>query len=239
MAPLILKDCKFYGGGFDLSGSLNRGKLDLSTDMKDATTFNQSSMVFRYGIRRAKLDFDGYWEADGSSLIDDILDGHLEAESTVYSVFPVVAAVGDIGYSFASRISVLGRGGSFGDMAKVNAAGESSGPVVRQILMESGSKSAGGNGIGRQLGAVLDGQRTRGVVHVLSGSGTLGVVLQSDDNAGFASPTTRATFTNFSGAGAQIAESADGPITDTYWRFVWTVSGGPFSVIMGAGIGRK
>jgi len=237
MAGFILKDCKFYGGGYDLSGSLNRGKLELSTDMKDGTTFNQGSMVFKSGMRRAKLDFDGYYEA-GTGLVDDILDAQLEAGEAVYSVFPEAATVGKTGYSFAMLLSQLARDGKYAELLKVNAAGEATGVIVNQTLMELGSKSAGGNGTYRQLGAVAAGQKVRGVVHVLSGSGTLGITLQSDDNSGFSSPTTRATFTNMTGIGAQIAESVSGPITDTYWRFVWTVSGGPFTVVMGAGIGR-
>lgn len=237
MSEFVLKDCKFYGGGYDLSGSLNRGKLELSTEIKDATPFGVSSIVNKAGIHKASLDFDGYYEA-GSGLIDDVLDAHLETDGTVYSVFPEKAAVGDVGHSFNFIMGQLTRAGQYRELLKLNVTGEGSEPLIRQTLMELGTKSSGGNGTGRALGAVAAGQKARAVVHVLSGSGTLGVVLQSSADAGFSSPTTRATFTNFTGIGAQIAESADGPITDTYWRFVWTVSGGPFSVVMGAGIGR-
>ncbi|MFA5313223.1 MAG: hypothetical protein WC375_07925 [Methanomassiliicoccales archaeon] len=232
--PYLLRDCKFYGEGYDLSGSLNRGKLSIDVNILDTTPFNVSSTTKIAGMLKASLDFDGYYEA-GSGLIDDILDSQIGAAEVPYSVYPNDAIAGSIGFSFAMLAERLARSGKYGDLLILNLNGQSSGPVFRQTLMELGSKSAGGNGTARQIGAVAAGQKAYGIVHVLSGSGTLGLKLQSSATAG-GTYVDRATFTSLTGIGAQIAASAAGPITDTYWRFQWTVSDGPFSVIMGAGI---
>ncbi|SCL43268.1 hypothetical protein GA0074692_6797 [Micromonospora pallida] len=50
------------------------------------------------------------------------------------------------------------------------------------------------------------------------------VTIQSDDAAGMATPTDRLTFTAATVAGGQTLRLA-GPITDTYYRATWTVSG--------------
>jgi hypothetical protein len=54
---------------------------------------------------------------------------------------------------------------------------------------------------------------------------TLDVTVQSDDAEGFASPTTRLTFTQKSAIGAEFITPVAGPITDTWWRVSWAIGG--------------
>ena len=66
------------------------------------------------------------------------------------------------------------------------------------------------------------------------------MTVQSDDNAGFTSATTRITFTQISG-GTESAENkkADGASTDDYWRVVWTIAGDgseSFTILVSVGI---
>ena len=71
-------------------------------------------------------------------------------------------------------------------------------------------------------------------MHVTGGAATdIQVVVESDDGAGFASPTTRLThslFTNGGGVGADWQELAGPVATDTHWRSKWTITGGPFTI---------
>ena len=68
----------------------------------------------------------------------------------------------------------------------------------------------------------------RQALHVLSVAGTstptLTVIVQSDDNAGFTTPTTRISFTAATAVGAQWGSVA-GALTDDYWRISYTISG--------------
>lgn len=233
MAPYILRDCKFYLGGYDLSGSLNRGKLDVSVNMLDSTPFNVSSVRRTPGISKASLDIDGYYEA-GAELIDDILAERIGGAEELLSVFPQDALPGSIGYSFAALAAKLARSGSYGELFVINTQAQSSGVIVRGTLMEIGSKASTANGAGRQLGPVAAGKKVYAIAHVLSGSGTLGLRLQSGATLGGAY-TDRATLGSMSGPGAQMVNAA-GPVTDTYWRLAWTVSGGPFNIVAAAGI---
>lgn len=103
-------------------------------------------------------------------------------------------------------------------------------PLVRGTVLHptSTARTASGNGTGRQLGAVTASQRIYLALHVLaiSGAPTFSVVLESDDNAGFTSPTTRITSANYSAATGSEWQSAAGAVTDDYWRVKWTVTGG-------------
>ena len=92
----------------------------------------------------------------------------------------------------------------------------------------SASRSSSSTGTGRQLGAVVAGKSMYVALHVLSVAGTstptLTVIVQSDDNAGFTTPTTRISFTAATAVGAQWGSVA-GALTDDYWRISYTISG--------------
>ena len=65
---------------------------------------------------------------------------------------------------------------------------------------------------------------------------TLDVIVESDDNAGFTTPTTRITFTQVTTTPISYLSSLAGSVTDTYWRMKWTISGGPYYIV--GAIGR-
>lgn len=120
--------------------------------------------------------------------------------------------------------------GGVGELAMGTLAGSSStGPVIRGKLIHPSnvSRTSSSTGTGQQLGAVSATQSVYGAIHVISASGTnptLDVIVQSDDNASFTSPTTRLTFTQATGKTSQIV-SAAGAITDDYWRVSYTIGG--------------
>ncbi len=109
----------------------------------------------------------------------------------------------------------------------IEATGYSNTPLVRGILATSETVTATGSGTGHQLGAVSDSQSIYAGIHLLTAGGTtpsITVILESDDNSGFSSATTRATFTAYNYREGEW-RSVVGAITDDYWRFRWTVSG--------------
>lgn len=120
--------------------------------------------------------------------------------------------------------------GAVGELAMGTISGSSStGPVVRGKLLHPSNvdRTSSSTGTGRQLGAVSATQKVYAALHVISASGTsptLDVIVQSDDNAGFTSPTTRITFTQATGRTSQLSSLA-GAITDDYWRVSYTIGG--------------
>jgi hypothetical protein len=93
----------------------------------------------------------------------------------------------------------------------------------------SASRTASSVGTGRELGAVTATQRAYAALHVLSVSGTsptLDVIVQSDDNGSFTTPTSRITFSQANAtANRQQFSSVAGAITDTHWRVSYTIGG--------------
>ena len=121
--------------------------------------------------------------------------------------------------------------GEPGGLAMAQLAAVYSGKVARGVLLHPGSASrtSSGTGTGRQLGAVSATQKMYAALHVLHAAGasadqSLTVIVQSDDNSGFTSPTTRISFTAATTVSEQFS-SVDGAVTDDYWRVSYTVSG--------------
>lgn len=119
--------------------------------------------------------------------------------------------------------------GDVGSLAMATMQHSTSGVLVRGKLLHPSnvSRTSSSTGTGRQLGAVVAGKKMYAALHVLSASGTsptLDVIVQSDDNSGFTSPTTRITFSQATGATSAWG-SVDGAVTDDYWRVSYTIGG--------------
>jgi len=91
------------------------------------------------------------------------------------------------------------------------------GQLYRGTLMENGTVTATGDGTGRQIGAVGATESIYIGVHVTAITGDWDIVIESDDNSGFTTATTRATFAGVTAIGQQFTSVA-GAITDDWWR---------------------
>jgi hypothetical protein len=120
--------------------------------------------------------------------------------------------------------------GSVGDLAKHNvmATPALAAPLVRGVMTTRATVTTNSNGTGFQVGTVSASQRVYCGVHFLTAGGTtptVTAILESDDNTGFTSATTRATFTAQTSRGAQWTSVA-GAITDNWWRVRFASIGG-------------
>jgi hypothetical protein len=74
-------------------------------------------------------------------------------------------------------------------------------------------------------------------VHVTVAAGTnLTVILQSDDNAGFNTPTDRITSATVSATGWQFLSVAGSLTSETHWRISYTTSSGSFTFFAAFGV---
>ena len=176
------------------------------------------------------------WTADvmqdfAADQVDQLLGMTTLGGTFPISVPPAGATAGSVAYTFNARqftYSPLQASAGELAMATIAGAGEGS-PVVRGTIMNAPATAitSSGTTAGQQLGAVTAGQRMYAALHVLSASGTsptMDVVIQSDDNSGFTSPTTRITMTQATGITSQWSSVA-GAITDDYWRASITIGG--------------
>ena len=240
MGVQILKDCKLWLAGFDLSGDMNALALDFGAELQDNSVFGDDTRSRAGGLKTVTFAHEGFWNG-GADKVDDVLFGRLGLADEVMSVAPETGADGETAYVLRSVLGEYAPGGSVGEMLAFSVRGESGqGPLVRGTIMHNAARAASGNGVARQLGAVGATQRLYTTLHVVAASGTmptLDVTVESDDGSGFPSPTTRVTFAQATAIGAEWASAIAGPITDDWWRIVYTIGGtGPsftFIVIIG------
>lgn len=235
MAAFVLTDAGLWIGKYNLSGVSNSLAISLMADVQDATVFGATYHARAAGLKSCGIQLEGFWD---SSIDLGLTSASLGTE------LPVTAAptttVGNTAYLLKALTAEYKPGASIGDMFKFTAGAQSTAPCVRGLMMQNGAKSSTANGTGQQLGALSTTQTLYANIHVTAASGsspTLDVTVESDDNAGFTTPTTRETFTQITAADA-AQKTVSGAVTDGYWRFKFTIGGSSpsFTIIGSMGI---
>lgn len=202
-------------------------ELNLSRDAVEQTTFADSARVNIAGLRSVELSATAV--ADLIQGANPNPPGALETGPNLVTVGRGSEADGSEIYAFVCRTSSTSWGGSPGDPLEVQLemSAEVSAGGKGLILAPDATRSVSGNGTGRNFGALADGQAMLFGAHVFSAGGTspsLTLDLQSDDSSGFASPITWATLGPIT-APQGVYAVVLGPLTDTWWRVAWTISG--------------
>ena len=229
MSVFALTDGRLAIGGYDLSDNVVAMNLTISADELDTTTINSGGFRSKAGgLQDAQFTANGYYEA-GANKPDALLGASNGAEHIITALPD--SGVGNASYFFKATQFEYTMLGAVGDLAPFNiSASQSADKPVRATQMNDFDTNitTTTNGASQQLGAVSSTQKLYANIHVWSVAGTstptLTAKIQSDDNSSFTSPTDRITFTGATAIGAQY-KTADGAITDTYYRVVLTVSG--------------
>tara|TARA_R100001594_G_scaffold15142_1_gene31891 strand:- start:2989 stop:3705 length:717 start_codon:yes stop_codon:yes gene_type:complete len=237
MATFVQTNVGLYYGGYSLASNFNAIGLNMSANMVDDTVYGDIFQSNTSGLSSVNLEAEGYWD----STPDSVLNTSLGVADTVTSVTPVDQAVGSPALFtklMSSEYNPMAVG-TVGEMMGFRLSGESQGEKVihGEIMVAPGTnRTSTSTSAVNNLGAVSATQKIYSAIHVISASGTFDVTVKSDDGSGFSSPTTRITHTQFTGVGAEL-KSADGAITDAYWRVDFAVSGGgSFDTIISIGI---
>lgn len=231
MAKFTLQNVRLFISGADLTTVNNKLELNPEVADEESTAFVPSGPAWSEvlaGVRSVEASAEGQWEAGDPSKVDDVAFSTLGA-LVPWTGCPAGANVGDLAWLTAMRNTSYNLGGSVGDVAPWGAEGKGNWPLVRgQIAHPPGAaRTATGTGTITQLGAVASGQALYAALHVLSVAGTtpaITVTIQSAATVGFASPTTRLTFTTANAVGGEVLRAA-GPITDQYYRANWSITG--------------
>ncbi len=223
-SPEILTNAGLWIAGYDLQSNLNAIAISAEAQAEDVTTFGDPNRTYAVGVKRALYS--------GAGLLDAPAEAELQTDWGLSNLALTIAKATTINsVAFVGKVLL----GQLQQSRSVNAPWTFSlngemcdrGFGRGRVMENQAAVTATGTGTGRQLRAISSGFKAFATLHVLSVSGTtpsLTVILESDDNSGFTSPATRATFTAATLVGGQHT-SVDGPITDDYWRFKWTVSG--------------
>jgi hypothetical protein len=250
VAPQILKNVRLFTGGADLTSRGNKISLEPEYEQKDVTTWGSVDangdlwQDLIAGLGSGKLSASGFWEAGDSSKVDDDAWAGLGGLD-VWTVCPVDGNVGSPAYLAANLSGSYKVFGGPGDVAPWESALTFSGPIARGPVLHPPGAVRTATGTGTIVDLSLTGTTFpagRGLyasLHVLSVSGTtpsLTARVETAPTSGFASPTTRITFTPFTAIGGERRLVA-GPITDGFARVGFTISGTSPSFLFAVAVG--
>jgi hypothetical protein len=230
MARFVLLNTRTFAGGADLTS--NENKIELAAEYEEKSTTNFGSGGWEEciaGLGSAKVTAEGQWEAGDSGKVDDNLWADLGGVGAL-TVCPESANAGELAYLTRALRGSYGLGDAVGEVAPWSANFASAWPIVRGFSLHppGTARTADGTGTAVQHIAVPSGQYLYACLHVLSVSGTstptLTVKVQSDSANNFPSAADQITFTAATARGGEALRVA-GPVTDTWYRASWTITG--------------
>jgi hypothetical protein len=238
MAAIALTDAFVYLSYLDLSVESNEVMLNLEATTLESQTFGDTWAENTIGVKSGSCDIKGFLDttmtSDAAAFLQQAL-GPLAETATL----GLVQTEDMPAYIFQGKRAKYSFGGAHGTVAPVEVSIPSTGKVVRgKLAKEKGNVSAtGALGTGLLLGAVSATQYLYASFHVFTAGTTITIVVESDDNAGFTTATTRGTFGPLTTVGGNYLTPVAGAITDTYWRFRVTACTGTFNVAGAIAIG--
>ncbi|MEO5875520.1 MAG: hypothetical protein ABIS86_17020 [Streptosporangiaceae bacterium] len=236
MSAFVLTNCTAWADAVPLTTYSNEMSLKQSVEDKDVTTFGSSGWKSRIGgLKTVEADMKGFWDL----AVDPAALTGLGVADQVYT-FTGTGVETDPAWFFQAANFSLERFGSVGDVDpfSLNIMGTNNmGLITGQLAKARGAVAAAGAlGSGLLLGAPTATQYVYAALHVFTAGTTITVAVQSDDNAGFTTPTTRGTIGPVTTTGGVWMARVAGPfVGETYWRLNVTAITGSFNV--GASIG--
>jgi hypothetical protein len=241
MPKEVLTDAYIALGGVDLSGLTNSIDWTGEFDELDATTFDDAGhRNYEAGLMKSAVKLDGFYDPAISEKVRDglgakkdlIIATHRTAGSRAYIAhglqgkFDVSASIGQLMKGSATLTGSDRHGITSGKLLRATSAAA----VTATGNSGTGQQLAGGIGATKELVAGLQ-------ILAVTGTPTFTAKVQSSTVEAMTSPTDRITFSAVTtGPGSQV-KSATGPITDTWFRLAWTVSGSG-SITFVAAVGR-
>lgn len=205
----------------------NQAAGQSDTDMLDATSLSDAlARVFKAGLETHTINFSGMHDI----VQDAILDPLVQAATAIVVSIAVEpgAADGSRAYIQQGRISAFERFGAIGELTPYSISIQGTDWLGRGEVFKAATMTSTANGTSSQLGATSATQTLWSALHVygiVTGTNpTLDVTVESDDAEGMASAVTQITHAQLTAAGHELLSDA-GPVTDDWWRGVYTIGG--------------
>lgn len=252
--PCFLKDAAIWLGGYDFSGHCNNINLTGAKAELEHRVFGDGIMSMFPGLVSTMVELGGFWSAESALAPDPVIFTRIDPTQTP-AVWPLIVVppnavgvaantYGNNGYGVLGRQFLYSFGGAHGQLMpfSVKTLPSSNYALARQrIEIAKQSLTATHTSTGSQLGALTATQRLLATLHVFSitGTGSWTLTIQSDDNSGFLSPTTRITFTTVDDTQdpAMEIKQVAGAIADDWWRAVLTETSGTSTISVAVTIG--
>lgn len=238
-----LQNVKLYLAQYEITTFMNAAALNMMAEAPECTTFGDTAKRHIGGLLDSKVELNGYWQAEAvTGNPDKYLFDRMALANVPLSLCPTTGADLEPVYFYQPVFVEYSQSGKVGDVLAIKVHAEGSGKLIKgTIMFPKSTKIASGNGTVKQLGAVTLAQRVYAALHVFAESGTggptLDVKIQShDDNAFGAGLVDQITFAQATGLTSEFKSTA-GPITDTWWRVNYTITGTTPSFTFGVMVG--
>lgn len=236
MAVQAMTDCRIWLDAYDLSSTTNEMSSAIEVAPLDSTNFDSAGWHERVGgLKDTTYEVKGFLDYT-AGLSETAMEAAFASAGKIVT-FAEGNAEGDTAVFGRGLQTSLTRLGKVGELTPFAGSIKGSSPQSmvegRVLRTRATTSAASGNGGEVLVGALSSTQVGYAALHVFSCTGNLVVKVQSD-TTGFASATDRITFATATGATTEFSSVA-GAVTDTYWRYSWTLSAGSasFAVVFG------
>jgi hypothetical protein len=224
---------RVYLAHLDLSGMANHVDFGpINRTMAPNTTFNDGGFTC---VKPALMSGAGMVKGN-QDFATGVLDDQISL-SQIGTSYPFTVVPNPTGTVTAGDPCWLSRGvvntlnpltGSVGDIASAELGLAYDTAIVQaKVLTPATTSAASSNGTAVGLTGPTAAQKVYAGLHVTAFSGFSQVVftLESDDNSGFTSATTRITFATATAATYEFASLVGDLSTETFWRLKWAKTG--------------
>lgn len=224
MAKTILTNAGIFLGGTVPRTSFNEINIEATAEVADVTTFGDAQRTYALGGLDIIVGGAGFYE----TVTDFQMNSNWGAADLPITIVDRTA-IGAVAFTGLCSSITYNSAFSLDEAARFAFNARMTSDVFgRGLALHYGTISSSSNGAANLLQDIPLGKKASAVLHVVGISGTsptLNMIIESDDAAGFATPTTRATFAQITTGSDSEVVLINGPITDTYWRAKWTLGG--------------
>ncbi len=238
----ILDDVEIMLGEFRITTDLHSCALSFGSESQPNTRYGGGgARLSQAGLATGSFSAEGYFAAGASP---DLIDTILRAKQGTDNIPLSIAAAGDaegaeIYFLQASLLTYTPIKGAVGDAHNIDLSCENSGDHMvpnGRIEKGLGSTTVTFQSTGSQLGAVTASDALFGILHVIDGTGTLDIDIESAVASNFAGATVRKSFAQATGITSEFVINTT-VVTDPWWRINAALASTPdFSMICAIGI---
>ena len=231
MAAFTLTNSEILVGSADVTQFTGQYAIGGTVAMQEANVHGGGGFVRKYpGLKSFTTSISGFADFDAGAVSRAITPTSVGSQVPVTIVPVDTATAGDTALFTRGLIADVDPvGGAIGDMATfATTIGSDTALIGGVIGAPLAARTSTFTGPVITLTGPTATQALYANLHVIAASGTtpsMTVTIQSATLVGFGSPTTRATFTAFTGQAAQWITPVAGAITDGFWRVVMTITG--------------
>jgi hypothetical protein len=206
----------------------NSATGEYSNEMLDVTSLSDAlARNYKAGLLTSTINFNGMHDIDQDAILDALLQS--SAAVVVSLAVEPGAADGSVAYISQGIISGFERFGAVGEIAPYSLSIQGTDWLGRGEVFKAETIVTTTTGASSELGATSATQTLWSALHVhgtpTGTTPTLDVTVESDDDDAWGAGTTvRITHAQLAIAGSELLSDV-GPVTDTFWRGVYTVGG--------------